>query len=243
MLLPMLLLIGALAGCGGGSTRWHGEDVVVLVTGASGNGPWYAGVKSALKSEEGQAERQVYTYRWGAPLPLLVFNFQDRGIHARAEKELAQGLAHWRTAHPDGRIQLMAHSAGSGVVLGALSRLDAIGPAVKVERVVLLAPSVSSGYDLRPALNHVIGQMHVFHSDRDTVHLKWRAHTFGTYDNIRTTAAGNVGFATAQVPDDLKSRLVQHPYDPGWSELGHDGGHWGSVEQRFVSQVLRPLLH
>ena len=225
------------------SPKWDGDDVVILVTGASGNGPWYGGIRKALLAEEGQSERRIHTYRWGAPLPLFVFNFQDRGIHQRAEKALARGLIEWRAAHPDGRIQLVGHSAGSGVILGALSRLDQMAPQVKVERVLLLAPSVSAAYDLTPALSHISGQLHVFHSDRDDVHLNWRANTFGTYDNLRMTAAGNAGFTAGNLPDNARARLVQHPYDVKWSEFGHDGGHWGSVDERFAAQVLRPLLH
>ena len=238
----LLLLIGPLAGCGS-TPRWEGDDVVVLVAGASGNGPWYDGVRDALKAEEGQPGRRIYTYRWGAALPLFVFNFQDRGIHKLPEEKLAQGLVQWRAEHPDGRIQLVGHSAGCGVALGALSRLDELAPAVKVERVLLLAPSVSAGMNCRRRCR----------TSRD----RCMSSTAIAMTCISTGGPIRSGLTTTSkpppraIPDSprrtyrrkWKPRLVQYPYDMKWSEIGHDGGHWGSVEERFVAAMLRPLLH
>jgi hypothetical protein len=35
---------------------------------------------------------------------------------------------------------------------------------------------------------------------------------------------------------------VDHAYDPAWSELGDDGGHFGPLSREFARQVLQPLL-
>ena len=53
----------------------------------------------------------------------------------------------WRRSPGCRRIDLIGHSAGGGVILGALRRLPADVP---VDRVVLLSPSVSPGYELPP---------------------------------------------------------------------------------------------
>ena len=225
-----------LGGCAGRPLPDH-PQVTVLIPGAGGNGPWYAGLRDAVGED---AQTRLAVLRWGAPLPLFVFNFQDRGIHERAEKDLASRISRWREAHPDGRLVLLAHSAGCGVALGALGRLE---DGSAVDQVVLLSPSVSPTYDLAPAIKHVRGQVHIFCSDRDEFFLSWRTGTFGTYDNVRTAAAGNAGFANLErLPAELREKVVQHAYHPAWEKLGHDGGHWGATSRRFAGEVIAPLL-
>src|SRR5205814_4294428 len=115
---------------------------------------------------------------------------------------------------------------------------------LNVEHVVLLAPSVSPGYNLMPSLRHVNVQLHLFYSNQDIVFLKWRTGTFGTYDNIKTPAAGHLGFSpNPPLPADLAGKLVQHNYDPKWGELGDDGGHLGPIAHDFVREIVAPLLH
>ena len=202
--------------------------VVVFVPGVSGDGPWYGGLKRGLGGA------RVETHSWGAPLPLFALNFSNRGIHAMAERKLAERLNRF-----EGRVDIVAHSAGCGVALGALRRLD--GP-TRVGNVVLLAPSVSPGYDLAPSIASMNGTIHVFHSDRDTLFLSWRTSRFGTYDRVKTKAAGNTGFDLSNLPPHLRDRVVQHAYDPSWKSLGNDGGHDGSLARRFVERVVAPLV-
>jgi pimeloyl-ACP methyl ester carboxylesterase len=181
---------------------------------------------------------QIETHGWGAPLPLFAMNFSNRGIHRTAEAKLAARLEKLVEQHRPDRIDIVAHSAGCGVALGALRRIDE----PIVHTVVLLAPSVSPAYDLAPALSRVGGDVHVFHSDRDTLFLSWRTSNFGTYDNVKTRAAGNTGFDLAALAPELRARVVQHAYQPPWRQLGNDGSHDGPLAQRFVERVVAPLL-
>ena len=208
----------------------------MIVPGAGGDGPWYGALRAELAGDDAAA----HTFRWGAPLPLFMLNLQDRGIHASAEKKLARRLADWRRQNPAGRLALVAHSAGCGVVLGALAQLD---EGMQVDRVVLLAPSVSPGYDLSPALDHIGEELHIFHSDRDRTWLHWRTSTFGTYDNIKTPAAGHGGFTSIdQLDPDRRRNVFQHAYDPAWADLGNDGDHAGALSRPFVHDVLKELV-
>ena len=71
----------------------------------------------------------------------------DHG-HALAEgRRLALEVAAYRQTCP-GKVYLVGHSAGSAVILAAAEAL----PPDSVDRIILLAPSVSMSYDLRPAL-------------------------------------------------------------------------------------------
>jgi len=125
------------------------------------------------------------------------------------------------------------------VILGALRRSD---PNMHVNIVILLAPSVSPDYNLEPALGRA-DAIHVFHSTLDTLWLGWRASNFGTYDNVKTKAAGNTGFTQLdRLPPSLQSKLIQYPYDPAWRALGNHGGHMEAMAFQFAKTVLAPLL-
>jgi pimeloyl-ACP methyl ester carboxylesterase len=209
--------------------------IVCVVPGVSGDLGGYNSLKSAL-AETGATD--LREFRWGSAF--FVLNFQSTSIHETAEKELAERITDWLRQKPDCKIDLIGHSAGGGVILGALGRLD---EKLKVDHVVLLAPSVSPGYNLVPPLNHITTRLDLFYSSEDVVFLKWRTGTFGTYDNIRTAAAGHLGFApNPPLPPDLATKLVQRPYDPKWRELGNDGSHLGPTSHDFVRDVVAPLL-
>jgi pimeloyl-ACP methyl ester carboxylesterase len=232
--LVTLILIVMTVGCASHrpATGAPEPDNVVFIVCGVGGATGYDGLVKAVSN----ANRTVRVISWGAPTPMFFMNFATKSIHDEAEQKLAQRISQWHQTHPAGTIDLIGHSAGGGVVLGALAQL---GPETKVSNAILLAPSVSPTYDLRPALSHVEKTLHVFHSDRDTTFLSWRTSNFGTYDRIKTKAAGNTGFV-GELPAD---RVVQHPYDPNWRDLGNDGGHFGTMAREFDEQVIEPLLH
>ena len=213
------------------------SDVIFLVHGAGGPGHEYRSLIAGLR--DAGVESPVQVVEWGAPPPLFFLNFQSQSIHNRAERDLAERIGNWRRQRPESRIDLIGHSAGGGVVLGALGRLN---PEVSVDTVVLLAPSVSPGYELAPALAHLRGPLHVFHSDRDRLFLSWRTSTFGTYDNVRTKAAGNVGFSLASLSIGEARQVEQHPYDSRWSQHDNDGGHFGTLSRDFANRIVAPVL-
>ncbi len=228
----VLLLISLLVcGCANRHAATPTDRLTIFVSGVAGDGGWYDELYRALSKDNAPVE--VMT--WGAPKAFLFKNFSDESTHDHAEQQLAARL----DGLPDSviRVDLIGHSAGCGVVLGGAAKSKR-----KVATIILLAPSVSPRYDLRPALNHVDGKIHVFHSDRDTTFLKWRTSNFGTYDRIKTVAAGNVGFDLSDLPDTQRAKIVQHPYDAAWQSLGNDGGHWGPVSGDFVRQLVSPLF-
>ena len=96
-----------------------------------------------------------------AKLPLFVRSFDwthgtGRGLadmidteHARQEgQRLAYDVEWYRTNYPNLPVYLVGHSAGGNIVLEATRSLRH----GRVERIVLLAPAVSAGYDLRQAI-------------------------------------------------------------------------------------------
>ena len=231
-----VMWIALLGGCAARPDNPITPDVLFFVPGAAGDGGQYDGLFRGLRA--GGVEAHVDVVSWGAPGPLFVLNFQDDKIHAAAEEKLAAALRAWREAHIGGRIDVIAHSAGCGVVLGALTR-DGVP---EVGTVVLLNPSVSPTCPLERPLRRIGSRLHVFLSDKDTMFLSWRTRTFGTYDNVKTRAAGNVGFRVEGLPADLRAKVVQHAREPSWEAEGNDGGHFGTVKEHFVKTTVAPLL-
>jgi pimeloyl-ACP methyl ester carboxylesterase len=227
-LLAFCALLGG--GCAGRPAAAIDDRVTIFVPGVFGDGSWYDGLVEELNAAAGPTK--VFT--WGAPKAMFAANFSNTAIHVKAENELADKLA----ALPPrvSRIHLVGHSAGCGVILGALSKTNR-----NIQHTVLIAPSVSPQYELAAAARRST-RIDVFYSDRDTTFLKWRTGNFGTYDNIKTPAAGYAGFdfATADAQTQAKSR--QHPYQADWRALGNDGGHGGGVQRKFVREVISPLL-
>lgn len=228
-LMFLVLLVGILGGCATGCSYrpipQSSDRRVIFVPGVAGDGAWYDSIYNVCR-EQGIT---IQPWSWGAPKLFFFANFSDPRIHDQAEQKLARYLEQL----PQGvhRIDLIGHSAGCGVILGAVARSTR-----PVHTLILLAPSVSPGYDLNPTLNHVQNRIYSFYSEKDVTFLNWRTSYFGTYDGIKTPAAGHQGFKTTS------ERLVQFPYDPAWVELGHDGSHFGSLAKAFVRQKVIPLL-
>ena len=215
----------------------EGQNLVVLVPGCAGDGFWYDALRESVAAN--QPARTVRTFRWGLPLPLYMLNLQDPGIHSKAEKALARALKSWRDRYPSGHLALVGHSAGCGVILGSLSRID---KQVDVDNVVLLAPSIAPTYAISPGLRQITGKLHLFFSDANTLWLGWRTRTFGTYDSVHTEAAGKLGLNLDHLDSAMRRKVVQHGYQPQFVELGNGGGHWGSLDRRFDDKVVAPLI-
>lgn len=228
----LIVAVGLALVCCGCANQPLGDarHIVIVVSGAGGYGPGIGNLIRGLHTDSPEADFEVF--HWGVPAPLFMLNLQNDAIHRDAERKLARWIESRAAMPSQPRIDLVGHSAGCGVALGAMALLRN----VQIDTVMMLSPSVSPGYDLRPALDHASGSVHVFYSSRDTLWLGWRASHFGTYDNVKTRAAGNAGFDNAPV------HVIQHAYDPGWQSLGNDGGHFGTLSFRFAKQTLSSIL-
>src|SRR3954452_8910694 len=118
----ILISLTILAGGCSSNAPLEGNDLVVVVPGCAGDGFWYNGLRDCVS--QNQPGRIIRTFKWGMPLPLYMMNLQDPAIHEAAEKSLAIALEKWRARYPTGQLTLVGHSAGCGVILQSLRRLD-----------------------------------------------------------------------------------------------------------------------
>jgi pimeloyl-ACP methyl ester carboxylesterase len=215
-------------GCAQAPIDRTSSHLVILVHGVAGDNSSYNALLD--ETETSIPHARVERFQWGTPVFLV--NFSNENVHNHAEIKLADRIRRHHQDHQQATVDLVGHSAGGGVVLGAIKRLP---PGVNVNRVILLHASVSPGYELQEVMNHS-NQVVNFYSEQDVTFLKWRVSTFGGYDRKKEPAAGHVGFSTAS------QRLVQIQYDPDWKTLGHDGGHFGPLSGEFVKNHVVPLL-
>jgi len=181
---------------------------------------------------------EVATFYWSHGHRRLLADQIDAD-HAREQgRRLAALIRERQRREPGRRVVVVAHSAGCAVALAAGDNL----PADSVDRVVLFAPSVSVGYDLRPTIRAAREGLDVFCSKKDWVALGLVTRVVGTTDRFGAAAAGRNGFRADTVADADVPLLRQHFWtaDVAWS--GHTGGHHGMYSPTFLHHYLFPLI-
>jgi pimeloyl-ACP methyl ester carboxylesterase len=213
--------------------------IVVAVDGAGGFEGFSRTVRQTAAEEKLPLEMRSFRWTHGY---CRVISDQMHAAHMRREgRRLADMVLSCREESPGRPIFLVGHSAGCGVVLTAAENL----PAGVLDRIVLLAPAVSTKHDLRAALASACRGIDVFYSESDWACLGVGVCLAGTTDRSWTVAAGKVGFRpVVKGPEDeaLFTKLRQYPWDPSLSWTGHKGGHYGSYQPGFLRTFVLPLL-
>jgi len=245
-----IVLLPLLAGCSAVAARPEvvratpppnvpGAGIIYVANGA-GDYRGLSETMTRLVADSG-APLAVQTFVWSHG-PRRVFADQvDHENHVIEGERLAGEVTAYRQAHPGQRVMFVGHSSGSAVLLSAAERL----PADSVERIVLLAPSVCTDYDLRPALRSTRRGIDVFYSQWDLAVLGVAVGIVGTADRDCRRAAGRHGFTpVGDCPADraLYQRLRQYPWEQGAAWTGNTGGHYGSIEPRFLREYVVPRL-
>ena len=213
---------------------------VVFIANGSGD---FRGVSKNLSQvvAETGAPLEIETCVWSHGYLRYLIDHIDHSNHREHGRLLAARIAACRQACPDRRIYLVGHSAGCAVVLAAAEML----PPDSVDRIILLAPSVCTTYDLRPALRTARYGIDAFYSGRDFLILGFCVSVVGTADGRCRVAAGQCGFKPIiSSPADaaLYGKLRQHPWDAAVEWSGHHGGHYGNNEPCFLRAYVLPLL-
>jgi len=170
----------------------------------------------------------------------LIDHLDQRNLKLKAEA-LAREARLVQSRSPGSRICFVGQSAGCAVLLLAAEAM----PADSVDRMVLLAPSVSSGYDLKPALRATREGIDVFYSERDWFVLGLGMAFSGTTDGQLPPVAGRVGFrhiAENSSDEALYARLRQHPWRSEEEQTGRTSGHYGALEAKHVRSRILPML-
>ncbi|AMV40407.1 serine aminopeptidase domain-containing protein [Planctomyces sp. SH-PL62] len=185
----------------------------------------------------------TWIVRWGHGVGRWYADLTNAADCAARAGDVAETVRLFHDQRPDVPIFLVGKSGGCAVMVQALERLDA----PLVERVVLLAPALSPGYDLTRALGRVRREAVVFWSPLDVFFLGLGTGVFGTSDRVRGRGAGLVGFRPPGPTDaphrvEAYRKLRQVRWSPKMSSTGYFGGHLGPDSPRFLSKYVVPLL-
>ncbi|MCS7045689.1 MAG: alpha/beta hydrolase [Gemmataceae bacterium] len=177
---------------------------------------------------------EVREFDWSHGVGRVFADLRNRWHHDAQGAQLAATLVAERKDDPQARLYVVAHSAGAAVVLAAVDRL----PPKTLQRIILLAPAVSAGVDLRPALKATRQGVDVFYSSFDLI-ARGLSLT-GTTDGSTAASAGATGFSSPT--DDSSAALRQYPYTSEMAATGHRGGHYGWTKYGFLRDYVVPLL-
>jgi len=176
----------------------------------------------------------VREVNWSHGYPLWLCDLRHTGNHHSQGQALADAVLAHRSACPGTPVFVVTHSAGAAVGLAACECL----PPGAIDRLIMLAPAVSPGCDVRPALHCCRCGVDVFCSKTDLV-SRALALT-GCADGWHGFSAGANGFKT---PDDEDcTNLHQHNYTWDMHHCGHHGGHYGWTKKGCLREYVVPLL-
>jgi pimeloyl-ACP methyl ester carboxylesterase len=220
-------------------SRSTAADVVFVADGA-GNYQYASKLLRTAIHDSG-APLDVITFVWSHGYKRCLLDQMDLP-HAREQgRLLAEVVLAYRHDHPDARIHLLGHSAGSMVILTATEYL----PPGTVDCVVLLGPSVSCNYDVRPALRCARGSVEVHYSSHDWMYLGLCTSLVGCADRRYCGASGRKGFVLtieSEADEALLPHLRQHPWQATDRELGNNGGHYGAYQPAYLQARVLPVL-
>ncbi|MGE3807976.1 MAG: hypothetical protein AB7K24_25220 [Gemmataceae bacterium] len=215
-------------------------DILYAVNGAGDFGGMSGALGEAFDAEHGPVKMVVYHWSHGYR---RILADQCCFSHAVEQgEELARILVERRKLYPKDRIFLFAHCAGAPVALAAAERV----PAGTIDRMVMLAPSVSSQYDLRGALRGCTDGIDVFCSEHDN-YLRYGLFVLGAGDRRHfCSISGRHGFKPViKSPDDEKlySKLHHHRWSESVAWTGHEGGHYGAYATPYMRTYILTLLN
>lgn len=245
--LCLVILLGlplSLTGCAG---RQYGEVMAKapermegVIFAADGAGDFRISSSHLRKVlHEEHIPLHVVPFLWSHGYLRILSDQMDSGHVREQARRLAVQVESFHRDFPGVPITLWGHSAGSAVVMASLEEL----PPGIVQRAILLSPSLSSRYDVRPALRNLSEGLYVYYSRQDWVYLGVATCLLDPGEFAATS--GRVGFRIPEhYPEDelLYRKLYQRPWHKRDKSTGNLGGHYGNYQPEFIRRVLVPIL-
>ena len=237
--LGLAVLLTTVAGCGAGGVVMNEQHLdkglVIVLPGIEGRSLSNASICLSLCGE--QVPLAVQVYDWTAPLGPL-FNQCAYERNREAAAVLARYIADYRREHPDGRVFLIGHSGGTAIAAWAA---EALPDGERVDGIIMLASSLSPGYDLTAALVRSRMGIVSFYSDHDSALLGAGTTLFGTMDRRNGESAGKVGFNGDSASYSTAAKLFQVRWTPEMAKTGYTGCHFSCCAGEFIAAYVAPL--
>jgi pimeloyl-ACP methyl ester carboxylesterase len=209
------------------------EGIVIVVDGSGG---YQIAPKAIARAVEAtRLPLYVRSFDWTHGTGRGLADMLDAENAREQGARLASDVEFYRTNYPNLPLYLVGHSAGCNIILEASRSLR---PG-RVEKIVMLAPAVSTEYDLRQALCVSRCGIDSFFSERDVIVLGLGTNVVGNADGGRSAAAGRVGFEDRA---EYEGRLRQHAWDSSVEWTGNLGGHSDTLMRGYLRAFVLPLL-
>ncbi len=168
----------------------------------------------------------------------------DKWRNEGQARRLANRIQEYLDEYPGRRVNIIALSAGTGIVAWALEDLP---EKYHVGTVVFMGSSLSRRYDLVTALSHVDDALYNFYSTQDRI-LRYGIPIAGSVDREfeGPSVAGLYGFAPpngggAQVRKLYDRKVRNMPWRRLYARYGYEGGHTDSTSRAFIARFVAPL--
>lgn len=223
--------------CPPGFTYKHldGRPIVFVANGAGGSMTLSDNLLD-LNSEMGLGLRlqNVPWCRHNAVFEDLI----DNQAQLNAATRIACTVTAIRKDCPNVPIFLIGQSAGARIVLAASEMM----PPKSVDRVIVLAPAVTCGYDLTNAMRGSRGGIYNLYSSEDGVLASAEEYS-KLADGLVGPAAGRVGFRPPSADPKEVAQFHQNVRQLRWTEeFAGSGGHFAWALRHNLKRVVVPLF-
>jgi alpha-beta hydrolase superfamily lysophospholipase len=214
----------------------------IVLPGIWGSQPVDYGIVMGL--QDGDVPSAVELHDWTAGALRLIYNLRAIDHNKNEARKIAAKIVAYQEQHPGKPVHLVGYSGGAGMAVLALEAMPANH---QVTDAILLAPTLASDYDLRPAISHTSHGIRNFYSPLDVPILLVLGTAIGTTEGRHAAAAGAIGFqspsnSTSAERRDYENHVPQQMYTPDMLMDGHGGGHFGWANRTFVARHVAPLL-
>jgi hypothetical protein len=196
-----------------------------------GAGNWGFGVSETVYGlHKAGYKGQVSAFLWSMTMSPVADQVL-KPLAGLGAARLAGNIDDYLNRYPNNDVNLIGLSAGAGVVLKAVEHIK---PPHKINNVILLAASISSLYDVRPALKNMRGKIYVYYSSGDAM-LAGPVRVLGTFGaKGGEDPAGLIGLRSPGA----EGRVVNIGWQPRFEKYGWYGSHTSCTSEAFVQHIL-----
>jgi pimeloyl-ACP methyl ester carboxylesterase len=221
--------------CGPSFKNLDGQLLVFVVNGAGGSTTLSENLLDV--NEELHLGLRIQQVPWSRTLSVWE-DLVDNQAQINAAARIACSVKAIRQDAPNAHIFFIGQSAGARVVLVAAEML----PPKSIDRVIVVAPAVTSGYDLMSALKATRYGIDNFFSPEDGT-LETASEKSPLADGIKGPAAGRFGFrplsSDPKVIDAYRCSVRQYR----WTDSFHgNGGHFAWTIRHNMKKWVPPMI-
>ncbi len=220
----------------------YARGLVLILPGIEGLSSLSHSVAHGLN--DGGVHRALEIFDWTVSVKPGVFNLWLPNRTSRLAARIAEHIGDYKAQYPDKPVSIIGHSGGGAMIPKAL---EALPPGIAVDSAVMIAPALSPGYNLAPALQRIERQLYCYRSRLDWYFLGFGTWTMGTLDRRFGTSAGNRGFILPPESDReryeiYRQKYVEVPYRFSMLRDWHYGGHLSCMNRVFIERHIAPRI-